>query len=60
MLWACAAFWEALEESLGKKLLQSFLAVHQSEVTWSADLVKDIPDESERVRVMATHLYDRY
>lgn len=60
VLCACAVFREALAENLGEKLLKSFLAVHQSEVEWSANLVKDIQDDDERVCAMATHLYDRY
>jgi hypothetical protein len=55
-----AALREALCEDLGGKLITSFLAVHKSELDWTASMKRDSSTTDDYIARMAAELYDRY
>lgn len=55
-----AALREALDEGLGSKLVQAFLAVHKSELEWTKSMKEDSSSTDDYIARMAAELYDRY
>lgn len=47
-------------EDLGGKLVTSFLAVHKSELDWTASMKRDSSTTDDYIARMAAELYDRY